>query len=133
MLRCDEHRPCDVTSSDDNEHNASNPFLLLFADALIVPVLLTGLSDVDELMNALDCRFAFAFTISQQDRALHVPTPLMHDPDFALTLGAVTLVGSANTGGRVSFRSLLSQLSVTASSRHSVHPLSSRLITHAEK
>ena len=47
---------CDDTSSDD-DHNASNILLLLCAD-LIELVLLAGLSDVDELMAALGCRFA---------------------------------------------------------------------------
>ena len=50
---------------------------LLFADALIAPVLLTGLSDVDELMVALGCRFAVdIFTIAQQDRPHPEPDPL---------------------------------------------------------
>ena len=47
---------CDDTSSDD-DHNASDVLLLLCAD-LIALVLLAGLSDVDELMAALGCRFA---------------------------------------------------------------------------
>ena len=54
---------CADTSSDDGEHNTSNTLLLLFADALIAPVLLTGLSDVDELMVALGCMFALDFLL----------------------------------------------------------------------
>ena len=46
---------CDDTSSDDDEHNTSNAFLpLLCAVALVAPVLQSGLSDVDELMVALE-------------------------------------------------------------------------------
>ena len=47
---------CDDTSSD--EHNTSNTLVLFFADALIATVLLTGLSDVDELTVAPGCTFA---------------------------------------------------------------------------
>ena len=73
---------CDDTSSDDDEHNTSNTLLLLFADALTVPVLLTGLSDVDELMVALQRRFALdIFTIAQQDWP-H-PDPLAHVVGYA--------------------------------------------------
>ena len=58
-----------------------NALLLLFADADIAPVLLSGLSDVDELMVARGCRFALdVFTIAQQDRPLPDPVPLAHDP-----------------------------------------------------
>ena len=68
---------CDDTSSDDDEHNTSNSFLLLCADALIAPMLLSGLSDVDELMVALGCRFALdVFTIAQQGRPFAEPAPL---------------------------------------------------------
>ena len=48
--------------------NIDNPLLLLVADALIAPVILSGLSDVDELMVALGCRFALdLFSIAQHD------------------------------------------------------------------
>ena len=53
---------CDDTLSDDDEHNTSNSFLLLCADALIAPVLLSGLTDVDELTVGSD-----VFTIAQED------------------------------------------------------------------
>ena len=54
--------------SDEEEHNIDNPLLLLVADALIAPVILSGLSDVDELMVALGCRFALdLFSIAQHD------------------------------------------------------------------
>ena len=49
---------CDFTSSDDDEHNTDNNFLLLFADIGIMPNLLDGLDDVDVLNIALGCRFA---------------------------------------------------------------------------
>ena len=67
---------CDYTSSDDDEHNTDNNFLLLFADVDIAPALLAGLSEVDVLNIALGCRFALdMFTISQQ----YSPTP-DHEP-----------------------------------------------------
>ena len=53
---------CDDTSSDDDEHNNNNTPLLLVADAYIAPALLACLSEVDELMIALRCRFALAFS-----------------------------------------------------------------------
>ena len=66
---------CDITSSDDDEHNTDNNFLLLFADIDITPTWLEGLTEVDVLHIALGCRFALdMFTISQQ---------LPHDPEFA--------------------------------------------------
>ena len=37
---------CDITSSDDDEHNTDNIFLLLFADVDITPTLLEGLTEV---------------------------------------------------------------------------------------
>ena len=75
---------CDFTSSDDDEHNTDNNFLLLFADVGITPTLLEGLTEVDVLHIVLGCRFALdIFTNSQQ----HSPTPdhepLPHDPEFA--------------------------------------------------
>ena len=67
---------CDFTSSDDDEHNTGNKFLLLFADVDTTPTLFEGLSEVDDLHIALGCRFALdIFTISQQ----HSPTP-GHEP-----------------------------------------------------
>ena len=58
----------DLLSSDEEEHNTDNPLLLLVADSLIAPVILSGLSDVDELMVALGCRFAMdLFSIAQHD------------------------------------------------------------------
>ena len=54
---------CCADSSSD-EHNTCNTLLLLFADALVAPALLADLSEVDQLMVALYCRFALA----QQDR-----------------------------------------------------------------
>ena len=75
---------CDDTSSDDDEHNTNNTLLLLFADAYIAPALLAGLSEVDELMIALGCRFALdIFTIAQQDRPPLDPVPLPLDPGIA--------------------------------------------------
>ena len=45
----------------------------------------SGLTDVDELMVALGCRFALdVFTIDQQDRLLADLDPLTHDPVHAL-------------------------------------------------
>ena len=37
---------CDITSSDDDEHNTDSNFLLLFADVDITPTLLEGLTEV---------------------------------------------------------------------------------------
>ena len=56
---------CDITSSDDDEHNTDSNFLLLFADVGIMPTLLEGLTEVDVLHIALGCRFALdIFTVS---------------------------------------------------------------------
>ena len=75
---------CDVTSSDDDEHNTDNNFLLLFADVGITPTLLEGLTEVDVLHIALSCRFALdIFTISQQHSPTSDHVPLPHDPEFA--------------------------------------------------
>ena len=49
---------CDFTSSDDDEHNTDNNFLLLFVDVYITPTLLEGLTEVDVRHIALGCRFA---------------------------------------------------------------------------
>ena len=49
---------CDITSSDDDEHNTDSNFLLLFADVGITPTLL---AEVDVLHIALGCRFALDF------------------------------------------------------------------------
>ena len=57
---------CDYTSSDDDEYNTDNNFLLLFADVDITPTLLAGLSEVDVLRIAIGCRFALdIFNFSQ--------------------------------------------------------------------
>ena len=75
---------CDFTSSDDDEHNTDNNFLLLFADVDITPTFLEGLNEVDVLHAALGCRFALdIFTISQQHSPTPVHEPLPHDPEFA--------------------------------------------------
>ena len=72
---------CDDTSSDDDDHNTSNGPLLLCADALIAPVRLAGLTDVDELKVALGCRFALdVFTIAQQDYPVPDQEPVICDP-----------------------------------------------------
>ena len=72
---------CADSSSDDDEHNTSNTLLLLFADAFVAPALLANLSEVDELMVALSCRFALdIFTIAQVDRPRPEPDLLAHDP-----------------------------------------------------
>ena len=76
---------CDITSSDDDEHNTDSYFLLLFADVGIMPTLLEGLTDVDVLHIALGCRFALdIFTISQQYSPAPVHVPLPHDPELFL-------------------------------------------------
>ena len=75
---------CDFTSSDDDEHNTDNNFLLFFADVGITPTLLEGLSEIDVLHIALGCRFALhIFTISQQLSPTPDPEPLLYDPEFA--------------------------------------------------
>ena len=76
---------CDITSSDDDEHNTDSNFLLLFADVDITPTLLEGLTEADVLHIALGCRFALdIFTIPQR----HSPTPdhepLPHDPELSI-------------------------------------------------
>ena len=54
--------------SDVEEHNIDYSLLLLVADALIASVILSGFSDVDELMVALGCRvFLDLFPIAQHD------------------------------------------------------------------
>ena len=68
---------CDYTSSDGDEHNTDNNFLLLFADVDIAPALLAGLFEVDVLYISLGCRFALdIFTISQQ----YCPSPDLEPP-----------------------------------------------------
>ena len=70
------------TSSDDDEHNTDNNFLLLFTDVGITPTLLEGLTEVDVLH--IGCRFALdIFTISQQPPSTPNQEPLPHDPVFA--------------------------------------------------
>ena len=67
---------CDFTSSDDDEHNTDNNFLLMFANIGIMPSLLDGLTDVDVLHIALGCRFALdILTVSQ-----HYSSALELDP-----------------------------------------------------
>ena len=59
---------CDVPSSDDDDHNTSNKLLLSCAHALVAPVLLCGLTELDELATALSCWFALdIWTIMQQE------------------------------------------------------------------
>ena len=75
---------CDITSSDDDEHNTDSNFLLLFADVGITPTLLEGLTEVDVLHIALSCRFALdIFTISQQHSPTRDHEPLPHDPELS--------------------------------------------------
>ena len=75
---------CDFTSSDDDEHNTDNNFLLLFADVDITPTLLEDLTEVDVLHIALGFRLALdIFTISQQLSPTPDHEPLHHDPEFA--------------------------------------------------
>ena len=74
---------CDFTSSDEDEHNTDNNFFLLFADVVITPTLLEGLTEVDVLHTALGCRFALdIFTISQRYSPSPDHEPLPHDPEF---------------------------------------------------
>ena len=76
---------CDITSSDDDEHNTDSNFFLLFADVGITPTLLEGLTEVDVLHIALGCRFALdIFTISQQYSPTPDHEPLPHDPELFL-------------------------------------------------
>ena len=63
---------CDFISSDDDEHDIDNNFLL-FADVGITPTLLEGLTEF-----ALEI-----FTISQQPSLTSNHVPLPHDPEFA--------------------------------------------------
>ena len=80
---------CDITSSDDDEHNTDSSFLLLFADIGILPNLLDGLTDVDVLHIALGCRFALdIFTISQQYSPAPDHEPLPLNPELFLFLSA---------------------------------------------
>ena len=76
---------CDFTSSDDDEHNTDNNFLLLFADVGIMPTLLEGLTEADVPHIALGCRFALdIFAISQQRSPTPNHEPPPHDPEFAI-------------------------------------------------
>ena len=75
---------CDFTSSDDDEQNTDNNFLLLFADVGITPTFLEGLTDIVVLRITLGCRFALdIFTISQPYTPTPCHEPLPHDPEFA--------------------------------------------------
>ena len=74
---------CDFTSSDDDEHNTDNNFLLLFADVDITATLLEGLTEVDALHITLGCRFALdIFTSSQQDSLTPDHETHRHDAEF---------------------------------------------------
>ena len=76
---------CDFTSSDDDEHNTDNNFLLLFADIGILPYLLDGLNDDDVLHIALGCRFALdILTVSQHYPSALELGPLPDDREFSL-------------------------------------------------
>ena len=76
---------CDFTSSDDDEHNTDNNFLLLFADIGIMPTLLDGLTDDDVLHIALGCRFALdIFIVSQHYPSALELEPLPDDPELFL-------------------------------------------------
>ena len=68
----------DMSSDDDEEHNINNTLLLLVAAALIAPVLLSGLSHVDELMVALGCRFALDLLSRSQHDWTGGPPPACH-------------------------------------------------------
>ena len=75
----------DFTSSDEDEHNTDNNFLLLFADIGIMPNLLDGLNDVDVLHIALGCRFALdILTVSQHYASTLEIDPLPDDPELFL-------------------------------------------------
>ena len=66
----------DVSSSDDDEeHNINNTFLLLIADARIAPMVLAGLSDVEEILIALGCRFALDLLSIAQHNWTDGPPP----------------------------------------------------------
>ena len=67
---------CDFTSSDEEEHNTDNNFLLLFADIGLMPNLLDGLNDVDVVHIALGCRFALDILTDSQ----HYASTLELDP-----------------------------------------------------
>ena len=76
---------CDITSSDDAEHNTDSNFLFLFADIGIMPILLECLTEVDVLHIALGCRFALdIFTISQQYSLALDHETLSLDPELLL-------------------------------------------------
>ena len=69
---------CDDTASDDDDHNTSNAFFFLCADALITPVLLTGLKV------AFRCRFALdMFTVIQHECPIADQEPAFDDPGLA--------------------------------------------------
>ena len=76
---------CDITSSDDDEHNTDSSFLLLFADIGIMPTFLEGLTYVDVLHIALGCRFALdIFSISLHCSPALELEPLPDDPELFL-------------------------------------------------
>ena len=63
---------CDFTSSDDDEHNTDNKFLLLFADVAITPTLLEGLTVVDVLHVALVADSPWIFSRFRSNIPLHL-------------------------------------------------------------
>ena len=65
---------CDDTSSDDDDHNTSNPLLFLCADALVAPVLLAGLSDVEELEGCLELQVR---PVEKEERVLLSPVKVV--------------------------------------------------------
>ena len=76
---------CDFTSSDEEEHNTDNNFLLLIADIGIMPNLLDGLNDVDVLQKALGCRFTLdILTVSQHYASTLELDPLPDDSELFL-------------------------------------------------
>ena len=122
---------CDITSSDDDEHNTDSNFLLLFADVGITPTLLEGLSEIDVLHNALGCRFALdIFRISQQLSPTPDHEPLPHDPEFGtLSMGATHVLRLGGTCGHtVSTQDMLTSTApvLPALSGYSLHPRHTR-------
>ena len=94
---------CDDISSDDDEHNTSNAFVLLGAKTLIALVLLAGLADVDGITVAMGCRFALDVSIVvQQDHLLAVHDSLDHDlgMHFDDEMAVCSQVTAFSAGGR---------------------------------
>ena len=63
---------CDFTSSDDDEHNTDNNFLLLFTDVGITPSLLEGLNEFDVLHIALVADLLWTYSRFRSDILLHL-------------------------------------------------------------